>query len=119
QKRPPDGNQARLRFPRLRAGEKDAPGEAKVAVEPGEGERAAVDLHAELEVALVRHVRAGLDPQVGRVGMRPQHAETRLRRGLFSSAEGQQRSAPAKEIAAAGLDAPPLALGELRKSGLP
>src|SRR5690606_9766753 len=91
----------------------------KVAVEPGEGERAAVDLHAELEVALVRHVRAGLDPQVGRVGMRPQHAETRLRRGLFSSAEGQQRSAAAKEIAAAGLDAPPLALGELRKSGLP
>src|SRR5690606_2452500 len=92
--------------------EKDPAGETEVAVEPGVGERAAVDLHAELQISLVHHLRQRLDAEVRRVGVRADHPEARLGRGTAPDTEGEDRTAAADEIAPLRLQRPARALLE-------
>ncbi len=73
--------------------EDDAAGDAEVAVEPRVEQRPAVDLHAELAPTEQTGVRARLDAQARRVGVRTDDAQWRSGRRLARASPGDQRGA--------------------------
>ncbi len=98
--------------------EEHAPRKREIAIEPGREEHAAVDLDAELLVAAHREIGVGLDAEVGRVGVRADHAKPAGRRRLFADDEGEDRRAPAHHVAPlARRELPGVDLGERAKAG--
>lgn len=95
-------------------------GDAEVAVEPAVEQRAAVDLDGDLAPAVRAEVGLRLDPEVGGVGVRADHAERGVRRGALGHVPGDDGAAahhvpPAG--AAAGAVLPPLGFLDPAESG--
>lgn len=97
--------------------QREAAGQAQVPVEPGVHQRAAVDLHGDLAPAVRPGVRAGLDAQVGGVGVGADDAERGVRRGALRDVPGDDRAA-AQHVLAAARGLPGVGLRDLAETGL-
>ena len=97
--------------------DEDAACEREIAIEPRVEERAAVDLDAELGVALLLVLGRGLEPEVRAVGVRADDAEARDALAVGDDEREDARAAVREGVAARGEARPVVRLGDGAEAG--